>query len=46
MQSFSPLKETLNPQIAAKKIFNLIKTELGLVEAEFERQANSNITGD
>jgi octaprenyl-diphosphate synthase len=43
MQSFSPFKEKLNPQIAAKKIFNLVKTELALVETEFERQANSNI---
>jgi octaprenyl-diphosphate synthase len=31
------------PQIAARRIFNLISTELGLVEEEFERQARSNI---
>jgi octaprenyl-diphosphate synthase len=43
MQSFSLIKEKLNPQIAARKIFNLIKTELGLVEKEFERQTSSNI---
>lgn len=33
----------MNPQIAAKKIFSLIKNEIALVEAEFERQASSNI---
>jgi octaprenyl-diphosphate synthase len=43
MQSFSPIREKLNPQIAAQKIFNLIKPEMALVEAEFERQASSNI---
>lgn len=43
MQTFAPIKEKLNPQIAAQKIFSLIKTEMSLVEAEFERQASSNI---
>ena len=43
MQTFAPIKEKLNPNIAAKKIFSLIKTEMGLVEAEFQRQAGSNI---
>lgn len=43
MQKFAPIRESLNPNIAAKKIFSLIKTELGLIEAEFERQAGSNI---
>lgn len=43
MQTFSPIREKLNPQIAAQRIFNLIKTELALIEKEFERQANSNI---
>ena len=43
MQKFAPIREKLNPNIAAKKIFNLIKTEMSLVEAEFERQAGSNI---
>ena len=43
MQTFSPIREKLNPQIAAQKIFSLIKTEMALVEAEFERQASSNI---
>lgn len=43
MQTFAPIKETLNPQLAAKKIFSLIKSEMGLIEAEFERQASSNI---
>jgi octaprenyl-diphosphate synthase len=43
MQTFSPIREKLNPQIAAQRIFHLIKTELGLIEKEFERQASSNI---
>ncbi|HEX8775082.1 MAG TPA: polyprenyl synthetase family protein [Pyrinomonadaceae bacterium] len=32
-----------DPQISARRIFNLIAHELSLVEAEFERQARSNI---
>ena len=43
MQTFSPIREKLNPHIAAQKIFSLIKTEMALVETEFERQAGSNI---
>ena len=43
MQTFAPIKEKLNPNVAAKRIFSLIKTEMALVEAEFERQASSNI---
>lgn len=43
MQTFAPIVEKLNPNVAAKKIFSLIKTEMALVEAEFERQASSNI---
>lgn len=43
MQTFSPIREKLNPQIAARKIFSLIKNEMALVEAEFQRQASSNI---
>jgi octaprenyl-diphosphate synthase len=43
MQTFSPIREKLNPQVAAKKIFSLIKNEMALVEAEFQRQASSNI---
>lgn len=43
MQTFAPIREKLSPNLAAKKIFNLIKTEMTLVEAEFERQAGSNI---
>lgn len=43
MQTFSPIREKLNPQTAAKKIFSLIKNEMVLVEAEFQRQASSNI---
>ncbi len=43
MQTFTPIREKLNPNIAAQKIFKLIKTEMALIEAEFERQASSNI---
>lgn len=43
MQTFAAIKEELLPQSAARKIFGLIKSELGLVEAEFERQASSNV---
>jgi octaprenyl-diphosphate synthase len=43
MQKFVPMREKLNPNVAAKKIFSLIKTELALIETEFERQATSNI---
>lgn len=43
MQKFAPIREKLNPSIAAQKIFSLIKTEMALVEAEFEHQASSNI---
>jgi octaprenyl-diphosphate synthase len=43
MQTFAPIKEKINPQLAAQKIFSLIKTEMALIEAEFERQASSNI---
>ena len=32
-----------DPHLASKKIFDLIKPELSLVEEEFERQASSNI---
>jgi octaprenyl-diphosphate synthase len=43
MQTFSPIREKLNPQVAAKKIFSLIKNEMALVETEYQRQASSNI---
>lgn len=43
MQKFAPITDKLNPQIAAKKIFSLIKNEMALVEAEYELQASSNI---
>ena len=35
--------EVETPQLSARRIFNLINTELALVEEEFERQARSNI---
>ncbi len=43
MQTFAPMRERQDPQIASKKIFDLVKAELALVEDEFERQAGSNI---
>ena len=43
MQTFVAIKEELLPQNAARKIFSLIKPEMALVEAEFERQASSNV---
>ena len=43
MQRFAQAKRELLPQASARRIFDLIKNELSLVEAEFERQASSNI---
>jgi octaprenyl-diphosphate synthase len=43
MQMSGPLAELEEPQLAARRIFNLIASELTEVEAEFERQAQSNI---
>jgi octaprenyl-diphosphate synthase len=43
MQTFSTQFAHQNPQLAARKIFSLITSEMALVEAEFERQASSNI---
>ncbi|MEP6788430.1 MAG: polyprenyl synthetase family protein [Acidobacteriota bacterium] len=43
MQTFAPMRERRNTHVASKIIFDLIKAELALVEAEFERQASSNI---
>jgi octaprenyl-diphosphate synthase len=43
MQKFSPNLGFSSPAVAARRIFSLIKNELTLVEAEFERQASSNI---
>ena len=42
-QTFATQKKELIPGSAARQIFGLIKDEMGLVEAEFERQARSNI---
>lgn len=43
MQTFAPIKEKLNPETTARKIFGLIKDEMALVEVEYETQAASNI---
>jgi len=41
--TFATLKKEILPNLAARKIFGLIRDEMSLVEAEFERQAKSNI---
>lgn len=43
MQTFAPIKEPQDAHFASKRIFDLIKAELALVEEEYERQASSNI---
>ena len=43
MQTFATVKKELIPGQAARKIFGLVRDEMSLVEAEFERQARSNI---
>ena len=43
MQTFSATTKTIVSQNAARKVFDLVKGELSLVEREFERQAASNI---
>lgn len=43
MQIFAGQKKELLPSTAARAVFGLIQKELNLVEAEFERQARSNI---
>lgn len=43
MQTFATVKKELLPNLAARKIFGLIRDEMSLVEVEFERQAKSNV---
>jgi octaprenyl-diphosphate synthase len=43
MQTFAATRDDLLPQTTARKIFDLVRSEMGLVEAEFERQASSNV---
>lgn len=43
MQTSGHLAEVEEPQVSARRIFSLIASELVEVEAEFERQAQSNI---
>lgn len=43
MQTSSHTAAIEEPQMSARRIFSLISSELTLVEAEFERQARSNI---
>jgi octaprenyl-diphosphate synthase len=43
MQRFAPAKQELEPNAAARAVFDLIERELALVETEFQHQASSNI---
>ena len=43
MQKFAAVKKELIPNSAARRVFGLIGSEMGLIEAEFERQVSSNI---
>ncbi|MBK6722084.1 MAG: hypothetical protein IPG58_02040 [Acidobacteria bacterium] len=43
MQKFAAVKKELIPNSAARRVFGLIGAEMGLIEAEFERQGSSNI---
>lgn len=43
MQTFAPMREPQDAHLASRRIFDLIKAELALVEEEYERQASSNI---
>jgi octaprenyl-diphosphate synthase len=43
MQTSGPLAAIEDPQLSARRIFSLIASEMVEVEAEFERQARSNI---
>src|SRR5215204_1568190 len=43
MQTFSPKIAFTNTVLTARRIFSLVSNEMALVEAEFQRQASSNI---
>ncbi len=43
MQTSGPIAEVEEPQVSARRIFSLIASEMGEVETEFERQAQSNV---
>src|SRR5437762_1709202 len=43
MQTGSPTAILEEPHATAQRVFSLVASELALVEAEFERQARSNI---
>lgn len=43
MQTLAAIKDGLMPRLKARKAFDLIKSEMGLVESEFARQASSNV---
>lgn len=43
MQTSGNIAEVEEPQVAARKIFSLIASEMALVEAEFERACRSNV---
>src|SRR5436309_10845079 len=43
MQTSGNIAEVVEPQVTARRIFNLISSEMAEVEAEFERACRSNI---
>jgi octaprenyl-diphosphate synthase len=43
MQTFARRKKELSQKLTSERLFDLIRPEMSLVEAEFERQASSNI---
>lgn len=43
MQTFAAMNNEVLPRLKATEIFGLIEDEMALVEAEFERQASSNV---
>ena len=43
MQTFAQMRESRDTHLTSKTIYDLIKSEMALVEAEFELQAASNI---
>jgi octaprenyl-diphosphate synthase len=43
MQTFAPMQKERYAGLGSRRIFELVKQELELVEREFERQASSNI---
>jgi hypothetical protein len=43
MRISATTKQEVIPQLKARQVFELIQPDMSLVEAEFERQASSNV---